>query len=189
MNVYDFDDTIYNGESALDFFFFYLKKTPSLIKQLPRVLYVMLQYKRGKITVDDALRKYAPMVEDYMRSIPDFNADVKEFWDKHMKKIRPFYASLQQPDDIVVTASLESSMAEICRRLGISHCVGSRIDPETGRVERLCMRSHKVPAFQAAFPDAHIDNFYTDSLKNDAPLAALADHVFEVKGNKIRQVR
>ena len=37
------------------------------------------------------------------------------------------------------------------------------------------MRSRKVPAFLEAFPDAHIDNFYTDSPKNDAPLIAMAD--------------
>ena len=189
MNVYDFDDTIYDGESVLDFFFYYLKKTPYLVKFIPRVFYALYKYKRGRITVEQALEKYAPFVEDYFRSIPDFEADVTDFWDKHMHKIRPFYKELQRPDDVIVTASLESSMGEICRRLGVKHCVGSRIDPETGKVERLCMRSRKVPAFQAAFPDAHIENFYTDSPKNDAALAALADHVFVVKGSKITQIR
>ena len=189
MNVYDFDDTIYDGESVLDIFFYYLKKTPYLIKYVPRVFYALFRYKQGKITVEQALEKYAPFVEDYFRSIPDFQADVKDFWDGHMHKIRPFYKEIQQPDDVIVTASLESFMAEICSRLGITYCVGSRIDPVTGKVERLCMRSRKVPAFLEAFPDAHIENFYTDSPKNDAPLAALAEHVFIVKGNKITQVR
>ena len=51
------------------------------------------------------------------------------------------------------------------------------------------MRSRKVPAFLEAFPDAHIDNFYTDSPKNDAPLIHMAEHAFAVKGNKITQIK
>ena len=57
MNVYDFDDTIYNGESVMDFFFYYLKKTPYLVKFSPRVFYALYKYKRGKITVEQALEK------------------------------------------------------------------------------------------------------------------------------------
>ena len=48
MNVYDFDDTIYDGESCLDFFFYYIRKTPYLIKYIPRALYAVLRYKMGK---------------------------------------------------------------------------------------------------------------------------------------------
>ena len=189
MNVYDFDNTIYDGESVLDFFFYYLKKTPYLVRYIPKVFYALFQYKRGKVTVEQALEKYARFVEDYLRGIPDFDADIRDFWDRHMQNIRPFYAQLQQPDDVIVTASLENTMQEICRRLGIRHCVGSRIDPETCKVTRLCMRSKKIPAFLEAFPDAHIDNFYTDSPKNDAPLIDMADHAFVVKGKKITQIK
>ncbi len=67
--------------------------------------------------------------------------------------------------------------------------MGALVDPETGRITRLCMRSRKVPAFLEAFPDAHIDNFYTDSPKNDGPLIDLADRAFLVKGNKIKQIK
>lgn len=185
MNVFDFDNTIYDGESALDFFFFYIKKTPYLVKYIPKVLRALVRYKAGKVTVEQALTEYAPFVEEYFRSIPDFHADSVDFWNRHMHKIKPFYASLHTEDDIIVTASPENTMREICERLGIRHCVGSLIDEETGRITRLCMRSEKVKAFRNAFPDVHIDNFYTDSLVNDAPLAELADHVFVVKGNKI----
>ena len=80
-------------------------------------------------------------------------------------------------------------MKEICRRLGVKNCVGSILDPETGKITRLCMRSQKVPAFLEALPNAHIDNFYTDSPKNDAPLIKMAEHAFIVKGNKITQVK
>ena len=189
MNVYDFDDTIYDGESSLHLFFFYVKKTPRLLKELPRVLHALYRYKQGKMTVEQALEKYASDVEEYFRSIPDFEGDVIRFWDLHMKNIKPFYKAQQKEDDVIVTASPEIYMTEVCSRLGIKHCVGSLMDRETGRITRLCMRSKKVPAFLEAFPDAHIDNFYTDSLKNDRPLIDLADHAFLVKGNKIKQIK
>ena len=38
MNVYDFDNTIYDGESTFDLFLFYLKKKPSLIRLMPTVV-------------------------------------------------------------------------------------------------------------------------------------------------------
>ncbi len=189
MNVYDFDNTIYNGESVLHFFFFYIKKTPYLLKYIPKVFYALFKYKAGKITVEKALEEYAPFVEDYFKNISDIRADSVEFWDKHMHNIKPFYKEIQREDDVIVTASPESTMQEICKRLGIKHCVGSIIDEESGKIHRLCMRSRKVPAFFEAFPDAHIDNFYTDSPKNDAPLIEIADHAFVVKGNKITQIK
>lgn len=67
--------------------------------------------------------------------------------------------------------------------------MGSIIDDKTGKITRLCMRSHKVPAFFESFPDAHIDNFYTDSPDNDAPLIEVAEHAFVVRGNKIKQIK
>ena len=42
MNVYDFDNTIYRGESVLHFFFFYIKKTPYLIKYIPKVFLLQM---------------------------------------------------------------------------------------------------------------------------------------------------
>ena len=189
MNVYDFDNTIYRGESVLDLFFFYMKRDPYLIRYLPRVFHALAKYKAGKLTVEQAIAQYASFVEDYFSNIADFHADSVAFWDGHMKNIKPFYAALQKEDDVIVTASPEINMREICRRLGIKHCVGSVIDEKTGRITRLCMRSRKVPAFLEAFPDAHIDNFYTDSPKNDAPLIHMAEHAFAVKGNKITQIK
>lgn len=189
MNVYDFDNTIYDGESPIQFFFYYIGKTPYLIKYIPRVIYALVKYKAGKITVEQALDKYAPFVEGYMKSIPDIRADAKDFWDKHEKNIKPFYKELQKPDDVIVTASPEITMREICSRLGINHCVGTLIDEESGKITRLCMRSRKVPAFLSRFPDAHIDEFYTDSPKNDASLVAIADRAYKVRGNKITRIK
>lgn len=189
MNVYDFDNTIYDGESCLDYFGYYVKKTPWLIKYLPKVLFAFAKYKAGKVTVEQALSEYAPLVENYFANIPDFEADNRDFWDKHMKNIKPFYKSVQQDDDVIVTASPEASIKEVCARLGIKHYVGSIIDIKTGKISRLCMRSQKIPSFLSAFPDAVIDDFYTDSAKNDKALIDMAKRAFIVKGDIITRIK
>ena len=58
MNVCDFDNTIYRGESVLHFFFFYIKKDPYLLKYIPKVFYALFKYKLGKVTVEQALEEY-----------------------------------------------------------------------------------------------------------------------------------
>lgn len=189
MNVYDFDNTIYDGESCLDFFWYYINKYPKLIKLTPRVIHAFAKYKRGKVTVEQALEQYAPEVEDFFRSIPDFDADCRDFWDKHIKNIKPFYAEIQKEDDLIISASPELSIKEICDRIGIKHYLGSKVDRETGKITELCMRSHKIEIFKREYPDAVIDAFYTDSVKNDAPLIALAETAYEVKGNKVRRIK
>ena len=51
MNVYDFDNTIYDGESALDFFFDYVKVNPALVKMIPKVLRALALYAGGRVTI------------------------------------------------------------------------------------------------------------------------------------------
>ena len=55
MNVYDFDNTIYDGESVLDLFFFYVRRDPALIRYIPKVFHALFKYKAGKVTVEQAI--------------------------------------------------------------------------------------------------------------------------------------
>ncbi|MGN0993694.1 MAG: hypothetical protein ACI4PD_01130, partial [Butyricicoccus sp.] len=52
MNVYDFDNTIYRGESTVDFFRFCLRKKPSMVRYLPSVFWQLLRYKCGVIPAE-----------------------------------------------------------------------------------------------------------------------------------------
>ncbi len=189
MNVYDFDNTIYDGESCFDLFWFYIRKDPGLLRLLPKVLIAFAKYKRGKVTADVFLRENAELVETELRKIPDIEADMRLFWDKHMKKIKPFYAEIRREDDWIVTAAPDFSMREVCRRLGIANCVSSRVDPDTCRILHFNLRERKIDAFRAACPDAQIDAFYTDSPVNDAPLIEMAAHAFVVRRNRINQIK
>lgn len=189
MNVYDFDNTIYDGESTFDVFLFYLKKNPSLIKLFPTVVAAFAKYKKGKISIDDMIEKYVPLVENAAKNIVNPEKDPQEFWDRHMTKIKPFYYDIQKEDDLIITASPDFTMNEICKRLGVKHLLSSTVNPETGKFERICLKTNKVKAFFENYGDAQIENFYTDSPENDAPLIEIAKHAYIVKKNKITKIK
>lgn len=188
MNVYDFDNTIYQGESGVDLFLGYLKKEPRLLAKLPMAVKCIYKYKTGKMSLDDVMDKYAGVVEEFAQSIEDLEGDVIDFWDKNSSKIKPFYLRQRQDDDIIISACLDVVLEEICRRLNIKHFVGSKTDLENRKLINFCFRENKVKAFREKFPDAEIDNFYTDSL-NDQPMIDLAKNAFLVKGDRLIKIK
>ncbi len=189
MNVYDFDDTIYKGDSSVDLFKSYFKKDPSLIKYLPTVTGVLREYHKGNARFEDFIDNFGRIFEDYFQTHDmDMDALVKEFWDDNMHKIKPWYKEVQKEDDLVITASPAFMMGEICQRLGIKHYLGTEFDIEKGKFLRGCFRERKIEFFREAFPDGVIDDFYTDSY-NDKFLFPYAKRVFIVKGNKLTRIK
>ncbi len=188
MNVYDFDNTIYKGESGVDLFLGYLKRDPKLLLKLPWAVGCILKYKTGRISLDDAMEKYAGVVEEYAGTIEDIEGDVKDFWNKNSSKIKSFYLKQRRDDDIIVSACLDVVLEEICRRLNIQNYVGSKTDLENMRLVQFCYRENKAKIFKEKFPDAVIENFYTDSL-NDQPMIDLAQNAYLVKGDKLVKIK
>lgn len=189
MNAYDFDETVYAGECSVEFFLYCFKADPSLIKFLPSVIKAFFLYKREKITLEQMLNDYGKVIEDYF-STHSLNLEeaVVKFWDKHIGRIKPFYLKQKKDDDIIITASPDFLMQEVCRRLGVKNLICTKFDVGTGKIEKPCFREAKIDCFRERFPDVRIDEFYTDSM-NDRFLMPFADKVFIVKGNKITQVK
>ena len=53
MRVFDFDNTIYDGESGMDIFLYYLKRDPKgVAKFVPKFMEGFLKYKRHLITIE-----------------------------------------------------------------------------------------------------------------------------------------
>lgn len=189
MNVYDFDNTIYNGESGVDLFLYYLKKDPKLLKKLPWAVAAVSKYKSTNMTLDDALNNYAYVIEEYAaESIKDIHADVDSFWNKNSSKIKSFYFKQRKEDDVILSACIDVVLEEICRRLNIKNYIGSETDLENMKLVNFCYRENKVKAFKKRFPDAVIENFYTDSY-NDQPMIDLAQNAYLVKGDKLIKIK
>jgi len=191
MNVYDFDNTIYDGESGIHMFWAYLRRKPSLIRHGPKLIRGMIDYKAHRVTIDDVVERVGGILKSFIdEAAGDFAADAKEFWDMHERRIRPFYYKLHRPDDLIISAGPEQSLREICSRLGVSRYIGTVINEVTGSLDFVCFRENKVKAFREKYPGQEIENFYTDSM-NDRPLMEIARHVFLVKKGegKITQLK
>ena len=66
MKVFDFDNTIYNGESSFDFALFMVKKKKSLIKYLPNFLYLLVLYKLCLLSPEDFVKRLEKFMGVFM---------------------------------------------------------------------------------------------------------------------------
>ena len=182
MNVYDFDGTIYDGDSSVDFFLYALKRKPSLLRYAPRQAWGFLLCGLKRIS-KTRLKEY------YFSFLSGFDTEklTEDFWNQKRHKIYKWYLDQQQPDDIIISASPEFLLQPICRRLGICHLIASEVDPETGMFTgENCRGQEKVQRLESEYNVNHIDAFYSDSL-SDWPLAEIADKAFWVDKGIVRE--
>lgn len=189
MRVFDFDNTIYDGESGADLFLYFLKKDPKgLIKYAPKFLEGFLKYKREIITIQDVMEEYGVFLKDYCQRIPDVYAEFEAFWDINQENVKDFYYKIQKEDDVIVSACPVCLLKIICERIGIKNYIGSDLNPITGEIKGICYREKKVEYFRERYGDVKIDEFYTDSM-SDKPLMDISENVFFVDGAKIMQIK
>ena len=184
MNVFDFDNTIYRGESTIDFFRFCIRKKPSLIRYLPAIFWQLLRYKCGVIPAETIIARGERVLRCFLQEIRDIDALVKEFWDRNEHKIKDQFRDMLCEDDLILSGSCEILLAEICSRIGVQKYIGTRVNLDACRVEFLCYHENKVKAFLEHYPTETIDRFYSDSI-HDLPLAQLADCAFRVRGDRV----
>ena len=86
MRVFDFDNTIYDGESVIDFYLFSLRRNPKVARYVPVVLYHLLRYKLGRTTMADLEQAGRKHAAQYLSSFDDPEGLVRDFWDGHIRK-------------------------------------------------------------------------------------------------------
>lgn len=180
MNVYDFDGTIYQGDSSVDFFLFALKRKPSLIR------YVLKQAKGFFLYAIKRIGK-TQLKEYYFCFLATVDARklAEDFWEQNQRKIYTWYLQQQQPGDIIISASPEFLLKPICERLGIRHLIASEVDVRSGRFSgENCRGEEKVRRLASEYHVTQIDRFYSDS-QSDLPLAKLAKEAFLIVHGKI----
>ncbi|AMC92501.1 phosphoserine phosphatase [Erysipelothrix larvae] len=181
MNVYDFDETIYHGDSSVDFYKFNLKKNPGLAKYWGAQIKAGADFKRGKIS-KTAMKT---IFYRYFNSLENHEALILEFWDAHRHNIKDWYLEQRSDDDVIVSASPEFLLAPICKELNI-HLIGSIVNPYTGEhLKENCYGDEKVKRFSEHFNLEDMDQFYSDSYSDD-PLAQYAKEAFLVKDDEIK---
>ncbi len=183
MNVYDFDNTIYKGDSTFDFYRFCLWRHPKIFLLIPKLLADFIKF---KVLKKFSKTHFKEQMYKFLLYVPDIDSELNIFWDKNIHKIKDFYKKEKKADDVIISASPEFLVIPACQRIGIKHVMASRVDKKSGKYDGLnCHGEEKVVRFYEIFPHGVIDCFYSDSY-SDTPLAKLAaEKSYMVKGDKL----
>jgi len=180
MQAYDFDETVYNGDSTRDFYFYCLKHYPRICLDLPIQGWHFLLFACG-IHTKTAFKEH---FYRFFRRIPDIEKAVQDFWSSHFCKIKKWYLDTKRPDDVIISASPAFLLEIPCKKLGLASPIASLVDPHTGKYTgENCYGEEKPPRFYAVHPNQKIETFFSDSL-SDTPMALLAENSFIVRGDK-----
>lgn len=180
MRVFDFDGTLYRGDSTLDFYLFCLRRQPHLIAWIPFQGCQMLRAlfgRRGRTAVKEGFYSFLR----HIRSTEEF---VESFWRLQEGKLNCCLVERIEGGDVVVSASPGFLLRPLCDARGWE-LIASEVDPQTGAcLSPNCRGEEKVRRFREKFPWQEVSEFYSDS-RSDAALASLSDRSFLVRGSKL----
>ena len=183
LDVYDFDNTIYNGDSSVDYYIYNLKKNIFLIRFLPIQIFGMLMYLFKIKNKEYFKSKYF----SFVKGIKDIDSNVKEFWDINKKNISANLLSIATNDVFVISASPKFLLSEICKRNNFRYLIASDVDKLSGKfLSKNCYGKEKVTMFNNEFKNFEIEKFYSDS-KSDKYMTFLAKNSYLVNKGKVEK--
>lgn len=181
MNIYDFDKTIYDGDSTADFIKFCVKNYKKTLLTFIPTAWAFFLYAIGIYTKT----QFKERMYRFLRYVPDIDSALCEFWSSHEKNILDYYKAQKKEDDIIISASPEFLLKPICERLGVTRLIASKVDKKTGiYTGENCWGGEKTKRLLTEYGIERCDNFYSDSF-SDTPLAEIAENAYIVRRNKL----
>ena len=172
-DLYDFDKTVFNGESGSEFWLFCLKRHPRIIKYLPKQLKGLLGH---FVFHSISKKKSKELIYSYLPSI-DAEKEAELFWDKNIGRINKWF----RPDghdvpSVVCSASPVFQIKPVCDRLGVTLVIATEMDPKTGLISgENCKGEEKVKRLAKEASEYEFRDVYTDNLVSDCPILNLSN--------------
>lgn len=181
INLYDFDKTIYDGDSSTDFFFYSLMRYPKIIIIIPKILVAGI----GCFLHIISKTKMKETIFSFLKYIPDIDSHIDSFWDEHRCYLKKFYMKKKHNKDIIISASPEFLLEPLKEELGVLDLMASRVDKKTGKFKGAnCHGAEKVKRLNEKYTDYEVMESYSDN-KCDAPILRLAKKQYIVKGEQL----
>lgn len=181
INLYDFDNTIYKGDSSTDFFFWCAMRYPSIYLNIPKIILAAIKHKFNIISKTEMKEE----IFRFVKKVPDIDKEVKNFWEEHRCFIKDFYLEKDHKNDVIISASPEFLLEGICAELKVKKLIGSKVNKKTGNfIGKNCHGEEKVKRLKKEYEEFKVKESYSDS-KSDIPILKLAKKAFYVKGDKI----
>ncbi len=188
IDVYDFDGTIYDGDSTADFVLYCMRRHPELIKSLPRIAGAAMRLAVKNIN----LTQFKSVLFGEMVKRFDLEAEADAFW-KNMKtrmKLGPWF--FETPRDlpiVIASASPEFELKHAAKILGVDTLIGTQCDVKTGELIGLnCKGAQKIDRIREVIGDYEVRAMYTDDAKADGPLLAIAKERYLVTRGKVEKM-
>ncbi len=180
--VYDFDKTIYNSDSTIDFFFFCLKKRIKLIKYLPIILYYFVLHFFKIVSTKQFKEKFF----SFLKELDNVDEMVELFWNKNNNKICDFFIkdleSSNRPIIYIVSASPEFLLKGYTKNLKNVKLLATNMDKRTGKIKgENCKGEEKLNFLPK---NIIIEKFYSDSY-SDRFIAEKSKKSYIVSNGKI----
>ena len=183
-NIYDFDKTIYKGDSSVDLYIYNLIRNPLIIKYLPTQVIGIIKYKLKKISKKEMKEKYFI----FLKGIKDIDLKIEQFWNKKYKKIQKWYLDQNHDNDIIISASPEFLLLPLKETLKVKDIIATKVNKKSGKFEsENCYGKEKVIRLKEKYPKIEVANVYSDSM-SDLPILKLAKNSYLVNNNKILKI-
>lgn len=188
LDVYDFDGTLYDGDSTADFVLFCLRRHPALLPGLAATApeAVRLLTRRGSLTA------YKSALFGAMARRFSLGGEAARFWESEHTRGKLagwFQATPRDLPVVVASASPEFELRHALPLLGDVTLIGTRADEVTGRLTGPnCKGEEKIRRIAERFGPFAVRAMYTDDEKADAPLLAMAKERYLVAHGSVRRI-
>lgn len=184
-NVYDFDKTIYDGDSSLDFYLFCIKIKKIIIFNIIKVFFAYILYFfkiKNKTYVKEVFFSFVKHFEDIDKVVNDF-------WNENRKKIKQFYLEKKHNKDIIISASPYFLLKPISLDLKVKDLIASDVSKKTGKFKsQNCKGIKKVEYLKEKYKNIEVLEVYTDSY-SDQPLIDIARKAYIVDKDNITKIK
>ncbi|CAM3143976.1 HAD family hydrolase [Streptobacillus ratti] len=188
--VYDFDKTIYGGETSTDFMRFFLKRNPKYLLKIYKVFHSLIYYRSDLKKSKEIFFEILNNVEvEYLKK------EIHEFWIKNKVKIFSWvYKEIEKnkteaEELILISATPKLFLEEIAEELGFNKLIATDFVKQNkyfvSKIKgKNCKHIEKVFKLKEYLPKFNILAFYSDSM-SDKPLFDLAQEKYFIsKGIK-----
>ena len=187
IKVFDFDNTLYHGESSIDLAFYLIRRNKRILLYVPSILINLAKYKMCLVDREKAEQEINDFLKVAVKDKYEAAEIVESFWAENSYRLDENMIKRVRKDDVIITAGPDMLIAGIKDKLGTDNIISSIIDPDKREMVYFNFGENKAKRYKEVYGDTPIESCYTDSF-NDKPLMKLANKVYIVEKGRLKRM-
>ena len=182
IDVYDFDGTLYNGNSSIDFLIYSIKKNKKTLLFIPKIFIFFLLKLIGIVNT----KKFKEVYFEFIKVFNNIDDHINNFWNVYDKKVNKNLIDNLRDNVVnyVISASPEFLLSPYLSKYKNLNLIATKINKKGKIIGENCKGEEKVKLLKKLESDFIIENFYTDST-SDMPLVELSKKSYYVQKDNI----